>query len=65
MESSIETILIHVLKQGDSGGPVVEIYRNRPIVHGIVSWGRGCGLATHPGVYTRVSRFLQWIPANQ
>lgn len=52
--------------QGDSGGPVVQRQAGRgAIVQGIVSWGYGCGLATHPGVYTRVSHYLNWIEDNQ
>lgn len=31
------------------------------ILHGIVSWGEGCGSKYYPGVYTRVSWYINWI----
>ena len=48
--------------QGDSGGPLV--YKRNGVfeVIGLVSWGIGC--ATNPGVYTRVTHFLDWIAEN-
>lgn len=47
---------------GDSGGPLVCIDEKlQPHVAGIISWGKGCGRAHYPGVYTRVSYYLDWI----
>ncbi|XP_072398605.1 trypsin-1-like [Diabrotica undecimpunctata] len=43
--------------QADSGGP---LELNGTLI-GIVSWGRGCGEADYPGVYTHVARFRSWI----
>ncbi|XP_045136079.1 serine protease 30-like [Portunus trituberculatus] len=50
--------------QGDSGGPLVQNYFSKYVQVGITSWGFGCADAGSPGVYTRVSKFLDWICAN-
>jgi len=48
--------------QGDSGGALfVRGGDGRWVVPGIVSWGRGCGDPEHPGVYTSVARFREWV----
>jgi secreted trypsin-like serine protease len=49
--------------QGDSGGPLVQV---RPgtgkwVLHGLTSWGFGCGGG---GVYTKVSYFLPWLQST-
>jgi secreted trypsin-like serine protease len=31
------------------------------ILVGITSYGAGCALADHPGVYTRVSYYVDWM----
>ncbi|XP_027839993.2 transmembrane protease serine 9-like [Aphis gossypii] len=52
--------------QGDSGGPLLinsEADDKLEIV-GIVSWGVGCGRPGYPGVYTRVTKYLDWIQKN-
>lgn len=43
--------------QGDSGGPAICDGR----VHGIVMGGLYCAQADYPGVYTRVSHYVDWI----
>ncbi|XP_043788753.1 serine protease snake-like isoform X4 [Apis laboriosa] len=50
--------------QGDSGGPLqISHPKNMCLfqVLGITSFGQGCGGVNIPGVYTRVSHYLNWI----
>ncbi|XP_051156161.1 chymotrypsin-2-like [Leptopilina boulardi] len=46
---------------GDSGGPLTV---NGSLQVGIVSWSKGCAQIDYPSVYTRVSKFLNWIEKN-
>ncbi|NXD76216.1 OVCH2 protein, partial [Halcyon senegalensis] len=49
---------------GDSGGPLVcpsEDNLGFYTLHGITSWGLGCGKKSYPGVYTNVGVFVDWI----
>ncbi len=54
--------------QGDSGGGLYVIESNnempRWIVVGITSYGVGCARKYLPGIYTKVSYFLDWIYDN-
>lgn len=49
--------------QGDSGGPLMHYSEEDKawVLAGITSYGIGCGLPNHFGVYTRVSRYIKWI----
>merc|ERR1712130_896988 len=47
--------------QGDSGGPLICVEANTPVLRGIVSFGKGCGRPGLPGIYTRVSTYIDWI----
>ena len=49
--------------QGDSGGPVAvrNVENTEWLLIGITSWGQGCAQAGYPGVYTKISYYINWI----
>ncbi|KAL7848526.1 hypothetical protein AOLI_G00232440 [Acnodon oligacanthus] len=47
--------------QGDSGGPHATNYGGTWFLTGIISWGEECAKEGKFGVYTRVSRYMNWI----
>ncbi|XP_029795849.1 tissue-type plasminogen activator isoform X3 [Suricata suricatta] len=55
---------LHDACQGDSGGPLVCMKDNHMTLVGIISWGLGCGQKDVPGVYTKVTNYLDWIQDN-
>jgi len=49
--------------QGDSGGPLTVVENGKYTVVGVVSVGLGCA-SSYPGIYARVTNYIQWIRDN-
>ncbi|ELW46924.1 Coagulation factor IX [Tupaia chinensis] len=47
--------------QGDSGGPHVTEVEGIHFLTGIISWGEECAMKGKYGIYTKVSRYVNWI----
>ncbi|XP_025790005.1 coagulation factor IX isoform X1 [Puma concolor] len=47
--------------QGDSGGPHVTEVEGINFLTGIISWGEECAMKGKYGIYTKVSRYVNWI----
>ena len=49
-----------------SGGPLIcqEGQFTGYALTGIVSWGEGCAAPGYPGIYTRITYYIDWIKRN-
>uniref|UniRef100_A0A8C3TKW3 Transmembrane serine protease 15 n=1 Tax=Catharus ustulatus TaxID=91951 RepID=A0A8C3TKW3_CATUS len=47
--------------QGDSGGPLTSEDGDKWFLVGVTSFGEGCARPQRPGVYARVTMFVDWI----
>ena len=58
-ESGVDTC------QGDSGGPLIANINEKYTLVGVTSFGLGCAQKNSPGVYVRVSSFIDFINNTQ
>lgn len=49
---------------GDSGGPLSVVEGDQHVMVGVTAFGDGCARPGIPGVYSRVSKYLDWISDN-
>ena len=53
--------MLIVFSEGDSGGPLSSEVDHRHVIIGIISFGTVQCDGRLPGVYTRVSKYIDWI----
>ena len=47
---------------GDAGAPLVCLDENdEPVLYGLATWGVGCAYADYPGIYAKMSAFIDWM----
>ena len=42
-------------------GPITHAENGKTTLVGVVSWGHGCAVPKQPGIYSRVSQYIDWI----
>lgn len=47
--------------QGDSGGPLMIPEKDKFYLLGVVSFGYKCAEPGYPGVYTRLTHYINWV----
>ncbi len=57
----VPKLIILTVFQGDYGGPLVARVSGKWFLVGMPSWGRGCGMAFFPSIFTRISAVSGWI----
>ena len=61
MIANFSYIILKFCYQGDSGGPLVVSNHDSAVIYGVVSYGSGCAKPRYPGVYARVTQYINWI----
>ena len=57
----IKTIFIKITNLKLITGPITHAENGRTTLVGVVSWGHGCAVPKQPGIYARVSQYIDWI----
>ncbi|XP_068506011.1 coagulation factor X [Syngnathus scovelli] len=50
--------------RGDDGSPMTTLYGSTHFLSGVVGWGKGCTIRGYFGVYTKVSKFVDWVESR-
>ena len=53
--------IVQLYIKGDSGGPLICAEDGKPVLYGVTSWGFGCAKENSPGVWTKITNYVDWI----